>query len=96
MAVGTWRPIVAVSAKSCMPSDGAIGGLVGKLDALRVECQTCGRQGSYHVARLIKELGPGCRLTDWLSQRTADCPQKNQAGITRACGAVMPDLVDLP
>jgi hypothetical protein len=37
----------------------------------------------------------GARLTDWLHERTADCPQKNQAGVTRACGAVMPDLVGL-
>jgi hypothetical protein len=79
-----------------MLSDGTIGGLVGKLDVLRVECPTCSRQGRYHVARLLEELGPGYRLTDWLSERTADCPQKNQAGVTRACGAVMPDLVDLP
>jgi hypothetical protein len=79
-----------------MPSDGTIGGLVGKLDVLRVECPTCGRQGRYHVAHLLAELGPGARLTEWLSERTADCPQKNQAGVTRACGAVMPDLVDLP
>jgi hypothetical protein len=28
-----------------MPSDGTIGGLVGNLDVLRVECPTCGRQG---------------------------------------------------
>jgi hypothetical protein len=79
-----------------MPSDGTIGGLVGKLDMLRVECPTCGRQGRYHVARLLEELGPGARLTDWLHARTADCPQKNQPGVTRACGAVMPDLVGLP
>jgi hypothetical protein len=79
-----------------MPSDGTIGGLVGKLEVLRVECPTCGRQGRYHVARLVGELGPTYRLTDWLSERTADCPQKNQAGVTRACGAVMPDLVHLP
>jgi len=36
------------------------------------------------------------RLTDWLNKCTADCPQKDPAGPTRACGAVMPDLVDLP
>jgi hypothetical protein len=41
-----------------MPSDGTIGGLVGKLIVLRVECPTCGRQGRYHVARLLEELGP--------------------------------------
>jgi hypothetical protein len=79
-----------------MPSDETIGGLVGKLDVLRVECPTCGRQGRYHVARLLEESGPRYRLTDWLSERTADCPQKDPAGPTRACGAVMPDLVDLP
>jgi hypothetical protein len=46
-----------------MPSDGTIGGLVGNLDVLRVECRTCGRQGRYHVARLLEELGAGYRLT---------------------------------
>jgi hypothetical protein len=79
-----------------MPSDGTIGGLVGKLDVLRIECPTCGRQGRYRVAQLLEELGPGARLTDWLHERTADCPQKNQAGVTLSCGAVMPDLMDLP
>jgi hypothetical protein len=39
---------------------------------------------------------PRARLIDWLHERTAGCPQKNPAGPTRACGAVMPDLVDLP
>jgi len=63
-----------------IPSDGTIGGLVGRLDVLRIECPTCGRQGRHHVARLLKEPGPDCRLTDWLSARTADRPQKNQAG----------------
>jgi hypothetical protein len=70
--------------------------MVGKLLVLRIECPTCGRQGRYHVARLLAELGPGYRLTDWLSERTADCPQMGQTGVTRACGAVMPDLVGLP
>jgi hypothetical protein len=55
-----------------MPGDGTIvGGLVGKLDVLRLECPTCGRQGRYRVARLLKELGAGARLTDWLNERTA-------------------------
>jgi hypothetical protein len=72
-----------------MPTDGTIGGLVGKLDMLRIECPTCGRRGRFQVARLLEELGPGYHLTDWLHERTADCPQKNQAGVTRACGAVL-------
>jgi hypothetical protein len=66
--------------------------LVGKLDMLRVECPTCGRQGQYSVARLVAVFGPHARLTDWLSMLTADCPQTNQKGVTRARGAVMPDL----
>jgi hypothetical protein len=74
-----------------MPPDGTIGGL----DVLRVECPTCGRQGRYRVARLVEQLGPGYRLTDWLSERIKDCPQKNQAGVVRACDAIMPDLVGL-
>ena len=79
-----------------MPSDGTIGGLVGKLLVLRIECPMCGRRGRYYVARLVAEFGPAYRLTDWLHERTADCPQKSPGGPTRACGAVMPDLVGLP
>jgi hypothetical protein len=79
-----------------MPSDGTIGYLVGKLAVLRVECPTCGKQGRYAVARLIAELGPHARLTDWLHALTRDCPEKTYQGGTRACGAVMPDLRDLP
>jgi hypothetical protein len=63
-----------------MPSDGTIGGLIGKLDVLRFECPTCGRQDRYQAARLLEELGPAARLTDWLIERTADCPQKDPAG----------------
>ena len=76
-----------------MPSDGTIGGLVGKLLVLRIECPTCGR---YHVARLLADLGPGYRLTDWLSERTADCPQKNPRPASREHAARDADLVDLP
>jgi hypothetical protein len=57
-----------------MPSDGTIGYLVGKLDVLRIECPTCGRQGRYHVARLLEELGPGyhhnLHLTGYLRRTT--------------------------
>jgi hypothetical protein len=56
-----------------MPSDGTIGGLVGKLLVLRIECPMCGRHGRYYVARLVAEFGAACRLTDWLHERTADC-----------------------
>jgi hypothetical protein len=79
-----------------MPSDGTIGGLVGRPAVLRIECPTRGRHGRYHVAPLLEELGPRYRLTDWLSERTADCPQKDPRRPTLARGAVMPDLADLP
>jgi hypothetical protein len=79
-----------------MPSDGTIAYLVGKPDVLRIECPTCGRRGRYRVARLVAELGPDARLTDWLHERTADCPQKDPVGPKRAGGAVMPDLKNLP
>jgi hypothetical protein len=36
-----------------MPFDGTFGYLIGKLDVLRIECPTCGRQGRYHVAQLF-------------------------------------------
>jgi hypothetical protein len=68
------RRTIAKLVKGQTPSDGMIGGLVGKLIVLRVECPTCGRQGRSHAARLLTELGPDYRLTDWLSDRTADCP----------------------
>jgi hypothetical protein len=74
------------------PLDGTLGSLVGRLDVLRVECWECRRSGRYSVAKLVGELGPGYRLTDWLSERTRDCPNKQQTGVTRACGAIMPDL----
>ena len=42
-----------------MPRDGAIifGDLIGKLDALEVACDKCGRKGRYPVARLIEQRG---------------------------------------
>ena len=42
-----------------MPCDGAIifSDLIGKLDMLRVSCETCGRDGCYGLARLIEKRG---------------------------------------
>jgi hypothetical protein len=53
------------------PSD-----LIGKLDVLHVECAKCDRRGRYRVSKLVIELGPDAKLTDWLSALTADCPQR--------------------
>ena len=76
-------------------SDGTLGYLVGKLDVLRVECARCNRAGQYNVAKLVAERGLDAELTDWLSECTHDCPQKNQKGVVRVCDAIMPDLIGL-
>ena len=75
-----------------MPLDGTIGGLVGMLDVLRIECPTCNRTGRYNVERLVAEVGPDYRLTDWLHEQTLNCPQKNQEGRHASLRAHMPDL----
>jgi hypothetical protein len=77
------------------PLDGTIGSLVERLVVLRVECRSCNRFGCYNLAKLIERHGPGYLVTTWLSERTRDCPNKTQAGVTRACVAVMPDLAGL-
>ena len=78
-----------------MAQPGTFGYLVGKLDVLRVECWECNRAGRYSVAKLVAERGPDAKLTDWRSEQTKDCPQKNVPGVVRACHAIMPDLVGL-
>jgi hypothetical protein len=42
-----------------MPRDGAIvfSDLTGKLDVVRVACDTCGRAGCYRVNRLVQDRG---------------------------------------
>ena len=77
------------------PLDGTTGSLVGRLDVLRIECQQCGRFGRYNVAKLVEQHGRRHLLTDWLHAMTRDCPHRQQSGVTRACGAVMPDLARL-
>jgi hypothetical protein len=81
LAIGRLR----ATCDGLVPSDASIGYLASKLFMLRVQCPTCGRRGRYQVARLVEEFGPAYRLTDLLRTFTADCPQKNQKGVTRAC-----------
>jgi hypothetical protein len=67
-----------------MPRDGAIifGDLVGKLDALAIACDKCGRKGRYAVARLIEQRGRDAKVLDLLAEITANCPKK-RAGAAR-------------
>ena len=59
-----------------MPRDGAITfrDIVGKLVVLRVECDKCGRRGSYPLDRLIERYGIDAKLFDF--EPEADCPRK--------------------
>jgi hypothetical protein len=69
--------------------------LVGKLDVLHVECAKCDRHGRYQVEHLFVRLGPDAKLTDWLSELTADCARKRVGNWSDACGARCPDLLKL-
>jgi hypothetical protein len=85
----------AEGAEMTGPLDGTLGSLVGRLDVLRVECQQCGRFGRYDVAKLVERHGARYLLTNWLHERTRDCPNKQQTGVTRARHAIMSDLAGL-
>jgi len=77
-----------------MPRDGAIifGDLVGKLDALNVTCDKCGRKGRYMVSRLIEKYGSDGKVVDFLSEITKDCPKKLAHRMNDQCGVRCPDL----
>jgi len=77
-----------------MPRDGAIifGDLIGKLDDVRVSCETCGRSGRYQVQRLIKDRGRDAKLIDWIDELTADCRKKKAGSMNDQCAAKCPDL----
>ncbi|MEJ2375933.1 MAG: hypothetical protein P8Y71_11125 [Pseudolabrys sp.] len=77
-----------------MPRDGAItfDDLRGKLSALRVTCEKCGRVGRYRVDRLIEGRGPDGKVVDLLAEITVDCPQKAAGNFNDRCGVCCPDL----
>ena len=77
-----------------MPRDGSLTprDLVGKFDVLAVACDKCGRTGRYRVTTLAERIGWDGRLTDWLTEITADCPRRRAAAISDQCHARCPDL----
>ena len=77
-----------------MPRDGAItfGDLVGKLDALQVACDKCGRRGRYGVARLIEQHGRDGNMVDLLAELKADCPKQEAGNMSDLFAARCPDL----
>jgi hypothetical protein len=46
----------------------------------------------YNVARLIERIGADAKITDWLAQITADCPQRNSINMSDQCTARYPDF----
>ena len=66
--------------------------LVGKLDALNLECDKCGRRGRYWLDRLIEPYGINAKLFEWSDEITADCPRKLAKNLNDQCGARCPDL----
>ena len=69
-----------------MPRDGAT--LLSDLttDALIVRCHVCCRLGRYSVGRLLAR-GGDMRLTDFLGERTADCPRRMAHRFDDTCKA---------
>ena len=79
-----------------MPREGAIifSDLIGKLDVLRVNCEKCGRDGHYILARLIRKRGRDAKLIDWLDELTAECPKKIARNMNDPCGATVPAITE--
>jgi hypothetical protein len=77
-----------------MPRDGAIifSDLIGKLDAVRVTCERCGRNGRNRLQTLIAERGGDASVPDWLAELTAGCSIKQAQNWSNRCGARCPDL----
>ena len=59
---------------SIMPRDGAIifSNLIGKLDAIQMTCERCGRKGRRRLQSLMAERGGDTSVPDWLAELTAD------------------------
>jgi hypothetical protein len=80
-----------------MPRHGAIifRDLVGKLSIVRVECEKCGRDGTYRLDRLISRYDLDTKLFEWMDELTADCPRKQANNLYDQCGAHCPDLLKI-
>jgi hypothetical protein len=79
---------------SIMPRNGAImfNDLVNRLDALRVTCERCGRNGRYRLESLIAERGPDANVPDWLHKLTVTCEIKQAQNWRDRCATHCPDL----
>jgi hypothetical protein len=69
-----------------MPRDGATLLTDLTTDALILRCDLCRRLGRYSVGRLLARSGD-MRLTDFLGERTANCPKRIAGLFTDTCKA---------
>jgi hypothetical protein len=49
-----------------MPATAQSYSAIGELDALRVTCSQCERDGCYGLSRLINQRGRDANIIDWL------------------------------
>jgi hypothetical protein len=77
-----------------MPRNGAtiFSDLIGKLDAVRVTCERCERNGRYRLQSLIAKRGGDANVVDWLAELTADCSIKQAQNWSDRCATRCPDL----
>jgi hypothetical protein len=57
-----------------------------RVPTLSIECEPCGRRGSYNIAKLMEQYGDA-RLPELLDV-LADCPKANGASVYDRCKAV--------
>jgi hypothetical protein len=55
--------------------------LLGRIDALTVECVKCERRGRYRVRTLVREIGFDGNIANWLFSLSADCPHSGSRAI---------------
>jgi len=66
--------------------------IIGKLDAVRVTCERCGRNGRYRLQSLIANRSSDATVVDWPDELTADCSIKQANNWAARCAARCPDL----
>jgi hypothetical protein len=70
-----------------MPREGAIifRNLIGKLGALNVGCDKCGRRGRYRLDRLVERYSIYPKLFNSSDEITAGCPRKQVQNLNDQC-----------
>jgi hypothetical protein len=72
-----------------------LGQIKGRLDALAIVCDRCGRQGRLALGRLIAQHETDMPVPDLLRLLSADCPRRQAGKLHDPCGVCAPGLVGL-